>query len=330
MEVAGNGSLYAIILVAVVAVLTTAGTIFVVRRITRTAQRSAVRHSRWWITPALAYVTALTIVPFYYLLYISFLNWNIGLPIITFAGLGNYFYSVLNPSFQASFLLTLEVGIGFTAFELLLGMGIALLLNTTGRMAKFVTTSFILPLMMTPFLIYVIWFGLTTPLVGWINYFVRLLTGNPNPLFFSTSPQVFFTLLAIDTWQYLPFVVVILVAGLRALPSSPLEAADLDGAGPWSKFRFVMLPLLRPVIAIVVLFRIVASLSLLDTVQFFTHGGPGIDTTVLSWFIYQTGLSGEQRLGLASAQSFLYLLLVFAIAGGLMYYIYRGSLRGRQ
>ena len=110
------------------------------------------------------------------------------------------------------------MGIGFTAFQLLLGMGIALLLHTPGRMASFVTTSFILPLMMTPFLIYTIWFGLTTPLVGWLNYFVRLITGNPNPLFFSRSPQVFFTLLTIDTWQWLPFVVVILVAGLRALP----------------------------------------------------------------------------------------------------------------
>src|SRR3984893_14552959 len=132
MEVAGNGSLYAIVLVAVVAVLTTAGTIFVVRRIGQAAQRRSVRHSRLWIMPSLAYVTALTIIPFYYLLYISFLNWNVGLPPITFAGLGNYISSVFSPSFQTAFLLTLEVGIGFTAFQLLLGMGIALLLHTPG------------------------------------------------------------------------------------------------------------------------------------------------------------------------------------------------------
>jgi ABC-type sugar transport system permease subunit len=123
--------------------------------------------------------------------------------------------------------------------------------------------------------------------------------------------------------------VVILIAGLRALPSAPLEAAAIDGAGAWSIFRYVMLPLLRPVIAIVVLFRVVASLSLLDTVEFFTKGGPGVDTTVLSWLIYLNGFGAQERIGLASAQSFLYLLLVMAVAGSLMYYIYRGGLTGR-
>ncbi|MDA4113113.1 MAG: sugar ABC transporter permease [Thaumarchaeota archaeon] len=329
MEVAGNGTLYALAIVAAIAVLTTAGTIFVVRQIGRNAPRRAPRHTGWWITPALAYVTALTIIPFYYLLYISFLNWNVGLPPITFIGLGNYISSVFSPSFQTAFLLTLEVGIGFTAFQLLMGMGIALLLHTPGKMASFVTTSFILPLMMTPFLIYTIWFGLTTPLVGWLNYFVRLITGNINPLFFAKSPQVFFTLLTIDTWEWLPFVVVILVAGLRALPNSPLEAAAIDGASAWSKFIHVQLPLLRPVIAIVLLFRVVASLSLLDSIEFFTKGGPGGDTTVLSYFIYLTGFGAEERIGLASAQSFIFLILVFAIAGALMFYIYRGSL-GRR
>ena len=329
MEVAGNGTIYALAIVVAVAVLTTAGTIYVVRQIGRNAPRRAARHSGWWITPALAYVTALTIIPFYYLLYISFLNWNVGLPPITFIGIGNYLSSVFDPSFQAAFVLTLEVGIGFTAIQLILGMGIALLLHTPGKMAAFVTTSFILPLMMTPFLIYTIWFGLTTPLVGWLNYFVRFLTGNPNPLFFARSPQVFFTLLTIDTWEWLPFVVVILVAGLRALPSAPLEAAEIDGAGAWSKFTRVQLPLLRPVIAIVLLFRVVASLSLLDSIEFFTKGGPGIDTTVLSYFIYLTGFGAEEHLGLASAQSFIFLLLVFVIAGSLMFYIYRSSL-GRR
>jgi multiple sugar transport system permease protein len=330
MEVAGNGTLYALIIVGAVGVLTTAGTILVVRQIGRNAPRRPSTHAGWWITPALAYVTALTIIPFYYLLYISLLNWNVGLPPITFIGIGNYIRSIFDPSFQAAFVLTLEVGLGFTAFELLLGMGIALLLHTPGKMASFVTTSFILPLMMTPFLIYTIWFGLTTPLVGWLNYFVRLLTGNPNPLFFSKSPEVFFTLLAIDSWEWLPFVVVILVAGLRALPNAPMEAASIDGASAWSKFTNVQLPLLRPVIAIVVLFRVVASLSLLDSIEFFTKGGPGVDTTVLSYYIYITGFGAEERIGLASAQSFIFLLLVFIIAGSLMFYIYRGSIERRS
>src|ERR1700722_3754082 len=116
MEVAGNGTLYALIIVGAVGVLTTAGTILVVRQISRNAPRRGAKHSGWWITPALAYVTALTIIPFYYLLYISLLNWNVGLPPITFIGIGNYISSILNPSFQAAFVLTLEVGIGFTAF----------------------------------------------------------------------------------------------------------------------------------------------------------------------------------------------------------------------
>ena len=108
-----------------------------------------------------------------------------------------------------------------------------------------------------------------------------------------------------------------------------MEAAAIDGAGPWSKFTQVQLPLLRPVIAIVLLFRVVASLSLLDSIEFFTKGGPGIDTTVLSYYIYLTGFGAEERIGLASAQSFIFLVLIFIIAGSLMFYIYRGSLERR-
>ena len=124
-------------------------------------------------------------------------------------------------------------------------------------------------------------------------------------------------------WQWLPFVVVLLMAGLRSFAREPFEAAQLDGASAWSTFRFITLPLLQPVIAVVVLFRAIDSFKVFDVVAAYTGGGPGTATNFMSWLIYQTGLGINENLGLSAGYALLFLLPILVISWTLMYVLYR-------
>jgi len=274
--------------------------------------------------PATIFLLAFTIFPLVYLLYLSSLNFVLRAATpVTFVGLSNYIAAFTSPQFQQSVVLSLWFGVALTAVELSLGLGIALLLNRNTPIAKFAQVSLILPLMMTPFLIYMDWDYLLIPGVGPIPYIIGVLTGNYNPDFFSAVPNVYLSLIMLDIWQWLPFVIILALAGLRSLPPQPFEAASIDGAGNWAKFRYLTLPLLRPVLAIIILFRLVDSFKIFDSLQLFTGGGPGTDTYFINWLVYETGLGFIGNVGLSSAYSVIYLAIVFAIAGSMMYVIYR-------
>jgi multiple sugar transport system permease protein len=152
---------------------------------------------------------------------------------------------------------------------------------------------------------------------------VAYVTNNPNVSFFSSVPQVYFSLLAIDIWQWLPFVVTIVLAGLSSIPRAPLEAADIDGAKGLKRLRYITLPLLKPTLAIVLLFRLIDGFKGFEVVYLFTGGGPGTATNFMSWNIFKTGLGIVQNIGLSSAYAVVFLIVVLAIAWPLMYLMYR-------
>jgi multiple sugar transport system permease protein len=188
-----------------------------------------------------------------------------------------------------------------------------------------VRVSLILPLMMTPFLVYLNWTYLTAPAIGPLDYLVGVLTGNYIYPFFDAYPNVYFGFLMVDIWQWLPFVIVILLAGMRSLSKTPFEAASIDGATTWARFRYIMLPAIRPVLAIVVLFRFMDTLNSFGNVAAFTGGGPGEYTYFISWLIWRTGLGTGSAIGLASAYAIIYLIIALVIAWSLMYIIHRSG-----
>ncbi len=278
--------------------------------------------------PAVIYITALTIFPSIYAVYVSFLKWNLATTKVpTFIGLQNYISAVTDPLYQKAMFLTFAFAGSATGIELLLGIGVAHLINRKNLAASIARSSLILPLMMAPFLVYMNWVYLLGPGTGPIPYFWGLLFGNANVQFFSKVPTVYFSFLVVDIWQWLPFVAVIILAGLRSLSSEPYEAAEIDGAGSWAKFRYITLPLIQPVMGVVVLFRLVDSLKLFDPVIAFTSGGPGTATYFLSYLIFKTGFGLNLELGLSTAYGQLFLILVLVISWGLMYFLYRGVRR---
>jgi len=129
-----------------------------------------------------------------------------------------------------------------------------------------------------------------------------------------SSPKLaLISLVLVDVWQWTPFVFLILLAGLAALPEEPYEAARIDGAGPWRQFRDITLPLLKPAILVALLLRTMDSLRLFDNVYILTRGGPGNSTETLSYFIYRTAFENFD-LGYASAISFVVLLGTWAVS----------------
>jgi multiple sugar transport system permease protein len=273
-----------------------------------------------YVLPAIFYVTVLTIFPFAYLIYMSFFNWHIyGWTGPVFNGGANFVEAVTSATFQKSIVLTLAYGGFLTLVELPLGIGVALLLNREGRLASFVKLAMMLPLVMTPFLIFMQWKYLLTAGTGPVSYVFQTVTGDPYFAFFSAVPNVYLTFLAVDIWQWLPFVTVVAIAGLNSMPREPLEAAQIDGANYWISLRHITLPLLRPTVVVIVLFRLIDSFKTFESVYLFTGGGPGTATNFASWLIFKTGLGIVQDIGLSSAYAVLFLILVLTISWTTMY-----------
>ncbi len=277
-----------------------------------------------YVLPAILYVSVLTIFPFAYLFYISSFNYSLySGGSAAFVGFRNFVDAFRDPLFQKSLVITLGFGVFVTAAEIVVGLAIALILNREGRLISFVRTSMMIPLVMTPFLILMMWRYQLQSGLGPVAYLVEVLLNNPSISFFSSVPQVYITLLVIDIWQWLPFVVTITLAGLSSIPRAPLEAADIDGATGWRRLRYITLPLLKPTLAIVLLFRLVDGFKSFEVVYLFTGGGPGTATNFMSWNIFKTGLGIVQNIGLSSAYAVVFLIVVIAIAWSLMYLLYK-------
>jgi len=270
------------------------------------------------LLPTLFYMTVMTIFPLVYTAYISLLDWNLSEAKVTFVGLQNY-VGILSPGspFYYSAGLTILWAVSVTTVEFFFALGVALLVNRKTRLASFTTQLTILPLMMTPILIDMVWKYLYSPLLGPITYFASLL-GIMEPQFLDATPNVFFSLIVVDIWQWAPFMILVLIAGLLSVPQEQLEAAIVDGAGAWKQFRHITFPWMKPVILVAVLFRLIDSLKVFNKIYILTAGGPGRLTETLSYNIFYYSIGFTQDMGYGATGSMLFLLIVMAMCVPLM------------
>jgi len=268
----------------------------------------------------------MTIFPLLYLVYMGMLDWTlVSREPARFVGIQNYVDIFLHePIFYRSMGITFGYAAAVTAIELILGTAIALLISRDNIVARFVRLIIIIPLMMTPFLVNITWKYLYMPGLGPVAYVLDLL-GNPNPRMFSTVPSVYLALAVIDIWQWMPFAILVVLAGLSALPRTTYEAAEVDGASSWQKFRYLTIPFLRPIFAIVVLFRFIDSLKVFDSIYALTGGGPGTATWSMSWQIFFSGLGNNLDMGLSAGYSVLFLVAVMITSFVLMLAVYKAT-----
>jgi multiple sugar transport system permease protein len=269
------------------------------------------------LAPALVLLVGM-IYPFGLGLYYSFTSYWLQYPNrFRFVWLDNYVDLMEEPLFARA----LEFTLGFTlvAVVVQVGLGLAVALLLHGRLPgrSTIRALMLLPLMMPPVITALMWkIMMASTNAGILNYMLSFVGVDPVNWFGSTEGAVA-SILIIDTWGNLPFVALILLGGLQALPSEPYEAARVDGAGPVAILRYVTLPLLSPFIVLVVLFRTMDSLRIFDVIYATTQGGPNDATTNLHIMAYQYAFQWYQ-MGKGMAQAIVLLLLVVIVSYLLM------------
>ncbi len=285
------------------------------------------RHPHWaYILPSVIVLALLTLLPAVFLYYVSITNYELG-QIWTdheVIGLKNFvrLFSGHDWEFWPSFRISLVFMLLATTLELVLGFLVALLLNRDFRLKSLIFACLLVPITITPSIVGQMWKLMYNAEYGVLNYFIN---GVFHTKISWLGPELaFVSTLLVDVWQWTPFMALIIYAGLRSVPPEPYEAALVDGANSFQSFRFVTLPLLRPLLALAILFRSMDSLKLFDVPFVLTQGGPGSATELLSLHVYRLGFAQTGWVGRASATAVVLLLLITALSQLLVRQIRKG------
>jgi multiple sugar transport system permease protein len=257
------------------------------------------------VAPAVLLLLALGVYPLVSSLLTSFRRWDLQSQETPFIGLENYAAAAVDPRVWDSWLNTLSIVVAAVSLELVLGFGLALLLMGDFRGKRLLLPLFMLPVMMVRVVVGLTWRMLWDNQYGPINHLLGLLAGRDvNILWLAHRDTALVAMIVTDVWQWTPFMLLVLLAGLTAVNPELYEAASLDGAGWWASLRDISLPGIAQVAAVAVLFRALDAFKIFDLVFMFTQGGPGTATESVSWYIYQLGFRFF-RLGYASAVSYI-------------------------
>ena len=271
-----------------------------------------------FLFPSLAVVGFAQIYPLVDSAVISFFDWTLARsPTIgPFVGLSNYGHVLADPTFTGSAIYTIIFAICSTALQLVLGLAIALLTVGESYTIKLTRTLLMLPMVIAPVAIGTIWRMILSARVGPLNR-VLAAVGIDGPNWLGDPTWARASLIFLDAWEWTPFVVIVLSAALTSLPADVLRAAAVDGAKRWTIFRYVVFPLILPVLMLVALFRLIDGLLTLDIVVTTTSGGPGFATNTLSFWIYQQGLR-YFNISYAASASWLLLIACVLVAAGML------------
>ncbi len=271
-----------------------------------------------FLIPLVVILGLTSLYPTFYSLYMSFFDWNWGQR-FNFVGLSNYIELLGSERFQIALWNTFVFTIGAVAVELFLGMSLALVVNRLGRGAAVVRTLLLVPLMVSGIIVALIWKIILDPTIGPVNLVLRQM-GIPALGFLGDPAMGMASVILVDTWWQTAFVFIVFSAGLQALPREPLEAAEVDGAGFFARLRYVMLPMLRPIILVIILFRTIDCMKVFAIIFGTTGGGPLTTTESVQVLAYriafkQTSMSLSMAAMVIFAAVVLVLVLVIRRAG---------------
>ncbi len=270
----------------------------------------------FFIWPALIIVLMISIFPLVYSLTTSFMSMRLVPPTpARFVGFGNYLDLLQNPRFWHVAGTTTLIAFISVGLQYVIGLSVALALNSKVPGEGIFRVSFLLPMLVAPVAVALIARQVLNPTMGPLNELMTAI-GFPNLPFLTQTSWALGSIIAVEVWQWTPFVILMLLAGLQTLPDDVYEAAALENATPWQQFRDITFPMLLPISVAVVFIRLIESYKIIDTVFVMTGGGPGISTETLTLFAYQEGFK-KFNLGYTSALSFLFLIVITVI--GLVY-----------
>jgi multiple sugar transport system permease protein len=268
--------------------------------------------------PALLAMALVMGFPLGYLVYMSLHKWSlVGFAPPTFIGVTNFAALLEDERFTNSLIRTLYFsGLGI-ALNMPAGFGIALLLNEYFPTRKLLRALLIFPMVATPVAMGLVWVVMLDPSLGIVRYIFALIGVQTPPLWLSDNSWVIPTLVMVDAWMWTPMVALICVAGLSALPTEPFEAAYVDGANSWQRFRYLTLPLMMPTLTVAAMLRIMDLLKVIDIVYVMTGGGPGQASETINLYNYLIALSYD-KIGYGAAASLVLFAIVLLCTGGLI------------
>lgn len=283
-----------------------------------------------FLAPAAVVLAVALIYPVGYMIWASFLNWNPSQRIgeAEFVRLANYAKLLSDAQFRESFGVTLSFAAVVVSVELVLGVGLALVLERELRGMTVLRTLFILPMMIAPIVVGLMWRYMYHPTVGTFNRTLTALGLDPVP-WLSDPGWAFVSVVIADIWQWTPFIFILSLAALQSMPRSAMEAARIDGATDFQTVLYIKLPLMLPVLVVTALLRLIDAFKVLEVILVMTNGGPGLSTEILSLRIARTA-SEFRELGSAAAMSNLLLVLLMILTLAMFLFTKATEARARR
>ncbi len=277
-----------------------------------------------FLAPTMILLLLMNIFPLIWSLYLSFTEYNVNKDdswtSAPWIGLQNYADLLSDPAFWERFIVSAAFVVPAVLVEFLLGFGIALLLNRQFRGRGLITTMILIPMMLSTVVVGLFWRFLFHVEFGVINYVIHDVMGFDKVFWLTETIPARASLVIADVWQWTPFIMLIALAGLSAVPRYLYEAAEVDRASEWFKFRHITLPIVSPLLLIAILFRLMDTYKLFDLAWVLTGGGPGDETKNLPIFLYKEAF-GSFDTGRASAAGYIMLIVIIALANLLIRFL---------
>ena len=272
------------------------------------------RNFKWLlVAPAVLLILALSVYPLLYSIWVAFVNYDFAVPGHPFVGFRNFRQVLADPVFRYSIWVTAFLSAACVAIEFLLGLALAMAMVRSFRGRGVVMSVLIVPLFISPVIVGQFWMLLLQQPFGPTNYLLGQILGfDVRISWLTATPWKFVSLILADVWQWTPFMFVILLAGLTAIPPHIYEAAELDGVGPWQTFWHITVPHLIPMMLLAITFRLLDAIKMFDIIFMMTGGGPGTSTYTVSYYLYQIGFQ-HFNLGQATAGAWIFLLITLAV-----------------
>lgn len=270
----------------------------------------------WMIFPSIIFLLLMTVFPVFYTIFYSFTDYYyLSTSAQNFIGFKNYFQALTDASFLNSVWVTIKFMFLAVSLETLFGLVLALFLNYyQTRRASAIRTIFLLPSLLPPVTVALMWQMMLSNQDGIINRVIESL--GFGKIHWLVDPSIaLYSILLIDIWQWTPFAFLLLYATLQTIPKEQYEASRLDGANSWQTFFYIVLPNISQGIFLVVLLRTIDTFRLFDKVNILTKGGPANSTSTITQYVYKNGIENLQ-IGFSSAVTILMILLVIFFSSG--------------
>ena len=281
------------------------------------AGRSRLTPSYWpFVIPALFIVGAVIIFPWAFTLWMSLNEWHLGGE-KSFVGLANFIRLAGDARFWQSMSHTVLYTVLSVVAPLLFGTIAALVFDSKLPMRGLLRGIFVMPMMATPVAVALVWTMMYHPQLGVLNYLLSFVGIGPQEWILNQS-TVIPSLVLVETWQWTPLVMLIVLGGLAAMPRDPFESAEIDGANGWQKFRYITLPMILPFMMVAVIIRSIDALKSFDIIFAMTQGGPGTASETINIYLYNVAFA-YYDIGYASAIAVIFFIVIITMSLALLY-----------